>query len=80
MTKDEAMRAMGERVVPIMHEFGLTAFVLVGYAETEAGLRRICIANDAGNAAYQDGLRPVIHFSHLWAASAAPPDPQEPPR
>jgi hypothetical protein len=75
MTKAEAMRAMGERVVPIMQEFGLTAFVVVGYVETDEGLKRVCIANDGGNPAYQDGLRPVIHFSHLWAGSSPPPPP-----
>lgn len=66
------MTALAERIVPIMQDFGLSAFVIVGYLEDGQGnLRRVCIANAAGNPAFEDGLRPLIHAAHIWGAQPA---------
>lgn len=68
------MQALAERVLPLFAEYGVTSFVLVGYQEDGEGtVRRVCIANTAKNPAYEDGLRPVIHFAHMWNAVAVPP-------
>lgn len=74
------MAALAERIVPIMQDFGLSAFCIVGYLEDADGnLRRVCIANTAKNPAFEDGLRPVIHFAHAWGAvPAVEGRPQEP--
>ncbi len=66
------LSALAERIVPIMQDWGLSAFVIVGYLEDADGkLQRVCIANTAKNPAFEDGLRPVIHFAHAWGASPA---------
>ena len=65
----DSMTALAERIVPIMQDFGLSAFVMIGYLEDADGtLCRVCIANTAKNAAFEDGLRPLIHFAHVWGA------------
>lgn len=65
----DTMKALGERIIPVMQEHGLSAFVIVGYAEDgEGNLRRVCIANTGPNPAFQDGLRPVIAFAHAWGS------------
>ncbi|MBU2072771.1 MAG: hypothetical protein KKA68_21260 [Gammaproteobacteria bacterium] len=71
MTPSEQMEQMKLEVVPRLQEFGISAFVIVGYLETEKGIERVCIANTAGNPAFEDGLRPIISFAHLWGASAS---------
>lgn len=68
----DQMTALAERIVPIMQDFGLSAFVLVGYlSDADGNLQRVCIANAAKNPAFEDGLRPVINFAHMWGAQPA---------
>ncbi len=68
MEPADQMNQMREQVVPRLQEFGMEAFVIVGYVRLEGDvLQRVCIANDGGNPAYQDGLRPVIHFASMWS-------------
>lgn len=63
------LNGLAERIVPIMQDFCLSAFVIVGYMETEDGkIERVCIANTARNPAFEDGLRPMIHAAHVWGA------------
>lgn len=72
------MTELAQRVVPVMQEYGLSAFVLVGYHEDADGkIQRVCIANTARNPAFEDGLRPIIHFAHVWGA--IPPAPPAAP-
>lgn len=74
MAPPDYMTELASRIVPIMSEYGLTGFALVGYHEDGDGkVRRVCIINDGGNPAVQDGLRPVIQFAHLWGATPPPP-------
>lgn len=77
------LEALAERIVPIMQDFGLSGFVLIGYMETTDGpMRRVCVANTAKNPAFEDGLRPMIHAAHLWGAQPAVsgrPDENPPP-
>lgn len=74
------MTALAERIVPIMQDFGLSAFVIVGYREDGEGkLQRVCIANTGQNPAFEDGLRPVLHFAHMWGATLPPPPHQAAP-
>lgn len=62
------MRALGERVIPILQEFGVTGFVLTGYVENSDGKReRILFVNTQGDPAMEDGLRPLIQFGHMWS-------------
>lgn len=76
------MDALAQRVLPILQEYGLSAFVLIGYLEdAENRLQRVCIANTGKNPAFEDGLRPAIQFAHMWGATpgqfrapAPPPD------
>lgn len=66
------MTALAERIVPIMQDFGLSAFIIIGYLENGEGrLQRVCIANTAKNPAFEDGLRPLIHHAHIWGAQPA---------
>lgn len=80
MFPPDQMTELAKRVVPIMQEFGLSAFVLAGYKDDGQGnVRRVVIANTAGNPAYQDGLRPMARFAFLWGADpiveqAKPPE------
>lgn len=63
------MTELAHRVVPVMQEYGLSAFVLIGYRENNDGkLNRVCIVNTGNNPAYEDGLRPLIAFAHAWGA------------
>lgn len=64
---DAQMKGLAERVLPLLQEFGVSAVVIVGYAEVDGGLKRICIANCAKNPAFEDGLRPMIHAAHIWS-------------
>lgn len=74
MSPVQQMEALKASIVPRMQELGLSAFVIIGYLETENGLDRVCIANTAKNPAFEDGLRPAIHFAHMWGASPLPPE------
>jgi hypothetical protein len=70
----EQLSALAERAVPLLNEFGLRGFVLVGYLESADGKKqRVCIANTDHDAALEDGLRPMIQFAHMWGASTQPP-------
>ncbi len=70
----EQMTALAERIVPIMQDYGLSAFVIVGYLEDAQGnLQRVCIAQTGNNPAMEDGLRPMILAAHVWGG--VPPMP-----
>jgi hypothetical protein len=72
----DQMTALAERVVPIMQDYGLSGFVLIGYlSDADGGLKRVCIVNTARNPAIEDGLRPLIHAAHVWGA--VPPEGPE---
>lgn len=74
------MNALAERVLPLFAEYGVTGFVLLGYAEDGEGkLRRICIAQTGKNPLMEDALRPAIHFAHVWGTAAVEfrPSPNE---
>ena len=72
----DQMTELAQRVVPVMQEYGLSAFVLIGYRELGDGqITRVCIANTAQNPAFEDGLRPAIHFAHMWAGKVPLPPP-----
>lgn len=75
------MRALGERVIPILQEFGVTGFVLAGYVENPEGNReRLLFVNTHGDPAMEDGLRPLIQFGHIWShVPQQEPDEQPPP-
>ncbi len=77
----DQLRALGERVIPILQEFGVTGFVLTGYVEDADGKRnRVLFVNTQKDPAMEDGLRPLIQFSHMWAQTPmSPPDSDEPP-
>lgn len=79
---DNALQGLAERIVPIMQDFGLSAFVIVGYiSDPDGNLKRVCIANTMRNPAFEDGLRPMIACAHAWGAQPAAPfrDPSSPP-
>lgn len=70
----EQMTALAERIVPIMQDYGLSAFVIVGYlSDAEGNLQRVCIAQTGHNPAIEDGLRPMIAAAHIWGG--VPPQP-----
>ncbi len=70
----EQFRALAERVVPLLNEYGVTAFAMVGYLESAEGKKqRICLCNTGGDPMAEDGLRPVIQFAHMWGATSQPP-------
>lgn len=75
------MAELGKRIVPIMQEYGLVAFVIAGYVEDGDGkVKRFCVAQTGGNPAFEDGLRPLINFSLIWAAPSKNQSPDnEPP-
>ena len=74
----DQMNALAQRIVPVMQDYGLSGFVLIGYlSDAEGNLRRVCIVNDGKNPAIQDGLRPLIQMAHVWGA--APPETSLPP-
>ena len=53
--------------------------MLVGYLEDGEGkLQRVCIANTQKNPVFEDALRPIISFAHLWGAQP-PVAPEENP-
>lgn len=63
--------------MPLLQEFGVVSFVLVGYLEGPDGkLQRICVANTAKNPAFEDGLRPAIAFANAWGAQFPMNQPQ----
>ena len=68
---------LGRRIVPVMQEYGMTAFVIAGYMEDGEGtVKRFCIAQTGGNPAYEDGLRPLVNFSAMWGATPAITEPK----
>lgn len=72
------MTELAQRIVPVMEEYGLVGFALVGYHEDGDGrVRRVCIINAGGNPAIEDGLRPVIGFAQMWGATPPPPPKRE---
>lgn len=83
MPPADQLEPLARRILPVMQEFGLSAFVLVGYLEDGQGkLQRVVIANTQRNPAFEDGLRPVMHFAQIWGASSASfaPNPDSPPK
>lgn len=82
MTAEEQLNYLREQALPRLDEGGIEAFVLVGYLRTTDGeLQRVCLASTGNNAAYEDGLRPVVAFAHAWGAKPTPPPmpPRTPP-
>lgn len=71
------MEGLAQRIVPIMQDFGLSGFVLVGYlSDADGNLKRVCIANTMKNPAFEDGLRPLIQFAHIWGVTPTEPKPE----
>jgi len=65
----DQMNALAQRVLPLFAEYGITAMVIIGYQEDgEGNVKRVCIAQTGNNPAYQDALRPAIHFAHMWGS------------
>jgi hypothetical protein len=80
MTAEQQLTYLREQALSRLSEGGVEAFVLVGYLRTEGGeLQRVCLADTAKNPAFEDGLRPVIHFAHMWGATPQRPTAEEPP-
>lgn len=80
MPPPDAMTALAHRIVPIMQDHGLSAFVLAGYlSDADGNLKRVCIANTMRNPAFEDGLRALIQFAHLWGSVPRVQPPESPP-
>ena len=72
-TPGDQMTALAERILPVMADYGLTGFVLIGYLEDGEGKRqRVCICNTGQDPAIEDGLRPLINMAGIWGASPMP--------
>lgn len=83
MPPPNQLSGLAERAIPLLNEFGLEGFVLFGYlADAGGSLRRVCIANTAGNPAFEDGLRQFLVMGQIWGASSASlaPNPDSPPK
>ena len=78
MTKDEAIKALGPRLVPILQEFGVEALVVAGYISTDGVHCERFVAGmiPPDDAPKQDGMRHLLTFATIWAAPARPNPPQ----
>jgi len=70
MDQNSQMQELAKRIIPVMQEYGLSAFVIAGYFEDgEGGIKRGLIVNTQRNPAFEDGLRPIIQIAAIWGAT-----------
>jgi hypothetical protein len=67
MTAQDAARHVQEYIAPRLNELGMEAFVITGYLrDGEGKVQRVTFGTSGGNAAYDDGLRPMQVMSARW--------------
>lgn len=67
MTAEEQLNYLREQALPKLGEGGLECFAIIGYMRLEDGtLQRVCLANTGNDPMFEDALRPILHFAHVW--------------
>lgn len=76
MSPEEASIEVKKRIAPILAEFGLDAWLLMGYATDGNGHRgRAAIGHMPADPVMRDAMRPIVTFAHMWVT----PDASEAP-
>lgn len=69
MTAQEVGKQINERVVPMLSELGVEAFVMAAYVKDGDGkVTRVTFGAPSDNPAYDDGLRNIITLANQWGA------------
>ncbi len=76
MTQQEALRCVGERITPILNEFGLESYVMMGYMRCDDKLERfLALAIKREEVSQVDAMRQVAAFGMAWASPDTQPQP-----
>jgi hypothetical protein len=67
MTAQEQAEAIEKKIVPLLAELGLEAFMVAGYAsDGEGKIHKVTFAYTGQNPAYSDGLRGMVIMAARW--------------
>lgn len=69
MSSDEQLQYLREQALPKLFEGGMECFALIGYMRKADGeLQRVCLAHTGNDPAFEDAMRVVLHFAHVWGS------------
>lgn len=76
MDPAEVSRQIKDRIGPVLSEFGIEAWMLMGYATDGNGQRgRAVLGHMPNDPVMRDAMRPIVTFAQIWVT----PDGSEAP-